>query len=204
MNKKVSKSTTLIIAVFVVIFLLCSISGSISVSLAVACLCAFPVSLAIFIIKTLTKQKSMPYLFSSIALIIAFILFLAIAPTPENKELETTTNATTTTTETTTEETTTTVTTTITTTTTTTTTTTETTTVEVTTAPPAPVVSSNNSSSSSYSDASMDDTANTVYIGKTGTKYHRQNCRTLKGKGSPISLSDAKAQNKTACKVCKP
>lgn len=198
MNKKVSKSTTLIIAVFVVIFLLCSISGSISVSLAVACLCAFPVSLAIFIIKTLTKQKSMPYLFSSIALIIAFILFLAIAPTPENKELETTTNATTTTTETTTEETTTT------TTITTTTTTTETTTVEVTTAPPAPVVSSNNSSSSSYSDASKDDTADIVYIGKTGTKYHRQNCRTLKGNGSPISLSDAKAQNKTACKVCKP
>ena len=57
MNKKVSKSTALIIIVFVVIFFLCSLSGSISVSLAVACLCAFPVSLAIFIIKTLKKTK---------------------------------------------------------------------------------------------------------------------------------------------------
>ena len=90
MNKKASKPATLIIIVFVVIFLICSLSGSISVSLAVACLCAFPVSLAIFIIKTLKKQKSMSYLFSSIGLVIAFILFLAIAPTTDNnKELET-------------------------------------------------------------------------------------------------------------------
>ena len=57
MNKKASKPATLIIIVFVVIFLICSLSGSISVSLAVACLCAFPVSLAIFIIKTLKKRK---------------------------------------------------------------------------------------------------------------------------------------------------
>ena len=196
MNKKASKPATLIIIVFVVIFLICSLSGSISVSLAVACLCAFPVSLAIFIIKTLKKQKSMSYLFSSIGLVIAFILFLAIAPTTDNnKELETTTTEITT--ETTTEETTTT-----TVATTTSTTTTETTTVEITTEPPtsAPVVSSNNSSSS-YNDSAVSDT---VYIGKTGSKYHRQTCRTLKGNGSAISLSDAKSQGRTACKICKP
>ena len=183
MNKKASKPATLIIIVFVVIFLICSLSGSISVSLAVACLCAFPVSLAIFIIKTLKKQKSMSYLFSSIGLVIAFILFLAIAPTTDNnKELETTT------TEITTE------------------TTTETTTVEFTTEPPtsAPVVSSNNSSSSYNDSAVSDSTASTVYIGKTGSKYHRQTCRTLKGNGSAISLSDAKSQGRTACKICKP
>ena len=201
MNKKASKPATLIIIVFVVIFLICSLSGSIPVSLAVACLCAFPVSLAIFIIKTLKKQKSMSYLFSSIGLVIAFILFLAIAPTTDNnKELETTTTEITT--ETTTEETTTT-----TVATTTSTTTTETTTVEITTEPPtsAPVVSSNNSSSS-YNDSAVSDnsTANTVYIGKTGSKYHRQTCRTLKGNGSAISLSDAKSQGRTACKICKP
>lgn len=200
MNKKASKPATLIIIVFVVIFLICSLSGSISVSLAVACLCAFPVSLAIFIIKTLKKQKSMSYLFSSIGLVIAFILFLAIAPTTDNnKELETTTTEITT--ETTTEETTTT-----TVATTTSTTTTETTTVEFTTEPPtsAPVVSSNNSSSSYNDSAVSDSTASTVYIGKTGSKYHRQGCRTLKGNGSPISLNEAKAQGREACKICKP
>lgn len=42
----------------------------------------------------------------------------------------------------------------------------------------------------------------TVYIGKTGTKYHKQGCSTLKGEGSPISLEDAKAQGRTACKRC--
>ena len=200
MNKKASKPATLIIIVFVVIFLICSLSGSISVSLAVACLCAFPVSLAIFIIKTLKKQKSMSYLFSSIGLVIAFILFLAIAPTTDNnKELETTTTEITT--ETTTEETTTT-----TVATTTSTTTTETTTVEFTTEPPtsAPVVSSNNSSSSYNDSAVSDSTASTVYIGKTGSKYHRQTCRTLKGNGSAISLSDAKSQGRTACTAPSP
>ena len=200
MNKKASKPATLIIIVFVVIFLICSLSGSISVSLAVAWRCACPVSLAIFIIKTLKKQKSMSYLFSSIGLVIAFILFLAIAPTTDNnKELETTTTEITT--ETTTEETTTT-----TVATTTSTTTTETTTVEFTTEPPtsAPVVSSNNSSSSYNDSAVSDSTASTVYIGKTGSKYHRQTCRTLKGNGSAISLSDAKSQGRTACKICKP
>lgn len=42
----------------------------------------------------------------------------------------------------------------------------------------------------------------TVYIGKTGTKYHKKSCSTLKGKGTAISLSEAKAQGRTACKRC--
>ena len=43
-----------------------------------------------------------------------------------------------------------------------------------------------------------------VYIGKTGTKYHRANCYTLKGKGTPISLNYALTNGKTPCKRCKP
>ncbi len=47
-----------------------------------------------------------------------------------------------------------------------------------------------------------DDDSQTVYIGKTGNKYHYQNCRTLKGNGIPISLSEAQAQGRTSCGVC--
>lgn len=44
----------------------------------------------------------------------------------------------------------------------------------------------------------------TVYIGKTGTKYHRQDCGTLKGNGTAITLDEAIAQGRTSCKICKP
>lgn len=44
----------------------------------------------------------------------------------------------------------------------------------------------------------------TVYIGATGTKYHLQSCRTLKNTKTPISINDAKAQGRTACKICNP
>ncbi|CCG55777.1 Endonuclease/exonuclease/phosphatase [Brachyspira pilosicoli WesB] len=44
----------------------------------------------------------------------------------------------------------------------------------------------------------------TVYIGKTGKKYHRENCRTLRGNKYPISIQEAKERGYTACKVCKP
>lgn len=44
----------------------------------------------------------------------------------------------------------------------------------------------------------------TVYIGATGSKYHYQDCRTLKGTKTPISMKDAKARGKTACGVCDP
>lgn len=42
----------------------------------------------------------------------------------------------------------------------------------------------------------------TVWIGDTGTKYHRYNCRTLRGNKYGISLSKALAQGRQACKVC--
>lgn len=52
--------------------------------------------------------------------------------------------------------------------------------------------------------ASGSTTHSTVYIGATGTKYHRESCSTLNGNGRPISLSDALTQGRAACKVCKP
>lgn len=43
----------------------------------------------------------------------------------------------------------------------------------------------------------------TVYITPSGTKYHRQGCRTIKNSSQPIPLSQAQASY-TPCKVCKP
>ena len=59
-------------------------------------------------------------------------------------------------------------------------------------------VTSNNQNQTTYSNNQGD----TVYVGKTGNKYHNQGCRTLKGDGVPISLDEAIAQGRTACKVC--
>ena len=39
---------------------------------------------------------------------------------------------------------------------------------------------------------------------KTGTKYHLQSCRTLRGRGIPIKLSESKRDGREACKICKP
>ena len=47
-------------------------------------------------------------------------------------------------------------------------------------------------------------TENIVYIGKTGNKYHKQSCSTLKGNGSSITLEEALAQGREPCKKCKP
>lgn len=44
----------------------------------------------------------------------------------------------------------------------------------------------------------------TVYITKTGKKYHRGNCRYLKKSKIKISLKDACKRGYTPCKVCKP
>lgn len=44
----------------------------------------------------------------------------------------------------------------------------------------------------------------TVYITRTGKKYHRDGCRYLASSKIPISLKDAKARGFTACKVCHP
>lgn len=64
--------------------------------------------------------------------------------------------------------------------------------------PTAPPAAKNSAAVSSETDKSE----KTVYIGKTGTKYHKQSCRTLKGNGRPISLEEAKKQGRQPCKVC--
>lgn len=61
--------------------------------------------------------------------------------------------------------------------------------------------SSENSSKKSSSGSSSEN-GSTVYIGKTGTKYHQKNCTTLKGNGIPISLDEALAEGRTPCKRC--
>ncbi|MBK8870764.1 MAG: hypothetical protein IPN19_06875 [Elusimicrobia bacterium] len=57
----------------------------------------------------------------------------------------------------------------------------------------APVDSTTTSSESSQ----------TVYVTKSGKKYHRAGCRSLKKKGTPTDLNQAR-RSKTPCKVCKP
>ena len=44
----------------------------------------------------------------------------------------------------------------------------------------------------------------TVYITKTGKKYHRPTCRYLSRSKISTSLKDAKANGYSACSVCKP
>lgn len=45
----------------------------------------------------------------------------------------------------------------------------------------------------------------TVYITKTGKKYHKSSCRFVKKDSvSSISLDKAKSEGYTSCKVCKP
>ncbi|MCX7614888.1 MAG: nuclease (SNase), partial [Clostridiales bacterium] len=44
----------------------------------------------------------------------------------------------------------------------------------------------------------------TVYITKTGHKYHRSGCRYLSRSKIAISLKDAKAEGYGACSVCNP
>ena len=44
----------------------------------------------------------------------------------------------------------------------------------------------------------------TVYITRSGERYHRDGCRYLASSKIPISLKDAKASGYTPCKVCHP
>ena len=45
--------------------------------------------------------------------------------------------------------------------------------------------------------------AQTVYVTKTGKKYHRENCRYLKYSKKKIELKKARNFGFQACKVCK-
>jgi cbb3-type cytochrome oxidase cytochrome c subunit len=44
----------------------------------------------------------------------------------------------------------------------------------------------------------------TVYVTKTGKKYHRDGCRYLSHSKIPMTLKDAKAKGYTPCSVCRP
>ena len=44
----------------------------------------------------------------------------------------------------------------------------------------------------------------TVYVTKTGKKYHNENCRYLNKSSFTMELSDAIAKGYEACSVCKP
>ncbi len=43
-----------------------------------------------------------------------------------------------------------------------------------------------------------------VYITRSGQRYHRKECGTLRGGGSEVTLAEARKQNRTPCRVCKP
>jgi hypothetical protein len=44
----------------------------------------------------------------------------------------------------------------------------------------------------------------TVYVTKTGKKYHISTCRYLANSKIPMSLKEAKEKGFTACLICKP
>lgn len=46
--------------------------------------------------------------------------------------------------------------------------------------------------------------AQTVYITKTGEKYHREDCSYLRRSSISIGLAEARARGYEPCKVCKP
>ena len=58
--------------------------------------------------------------------------------------------------------------------------------------------------SSTQQTASSDNQGTTVYITPTGKKYHNAGCRTIKNSSTAMSLSEAKAEGYTPCKVCNP
>ncbi len=41
-----------------------------------------------------------------------------------------------------------------------------------------------------------------VWVGKTGTKYHKKSCGTLKGKGRQITLKQALSEKREPCEKC--
>jgi micrococcal nuclease len=49
-----------------------------------------------------------------------------------------------------------------------------------------------------------DKQSQTVYITRSGKKYHLDGCRYLTGSKTAISLKDAQKQGYTPCKVCHP
>lgn len=46
--------------------------------------------------------------------------------------------------------------------------------------------------------------AQTVYVTKSGTKYHFHDCKFVQSSGTAMALSEARAKGLTPCGVCKP
>ena len=61
---------------------------------------------------------------------------------------------------------------------------------------------SDKKSSASNTTTNSETNSQMVWVGDTGTKYHIQSCRTLKGKGHQITLQQALAEGREPCKVC--
>jgi anti-sigma factor RsiW len=49
-----------------------------------------------------------------------------------------------------------------------------------------------------------DKRSETVYVTRTGKRYHQEGCRYLASSQIPMSLKDAQAKGYTPCKVCHP
>lgn len=47
-----------------------------------------------------------------------------------------------------------------------------------------------------------DENSQMVWVGDSGTKYHNESCRTLKGNKHQITLQQALAEGREPCKVC--
>ncbi len=63
----------------------------------------------------------------------------------------------------------------------------------------------NISNTNNYTESNTQNTnEETVWIGETGTKYHRYTCGTLRGNKYEITLQEAMNQGREPCKVCKP
>ena len=62
--------------------------------------------------------------------------------------------------------------------------------------------SKNTTTSNKETSSSTKNNSEMVWVGETGTKYHTQSCRTLKGKGHQITLKQALAEGRESCKVC--
>lgn len=59
-------------------------------------------------------------------------------------------------------------------------------------------------SSNNHVEVYNDTNEETVWIGETRTKYHHNNCRTLRGNKYEITLQEAINQGREPCKVCNP
>jgi hypothetical protein len=52
--------------------------------------------------------------------------------------------------------------------------------------------------------AQRDESRATVYVTRTGERYHRGSCHHLRRSKFAVSISEAKRQGYTPCKVCRP